>query len=131
MTTENSNIASIIEQIKASQQKVLQAFEDHNYLVNKSLEKLQQLKTETKVEVVKVKDPLEELKKVRDEFDKNVLTDTDLEPIKTSSKKWLETTYENHPKNICRSIGWIESIIFKNCQNITKAGFGSILTQNH
>lgn len=117
-TTENINIASIIDQIKASQQKVLQAFENHNSLVNKSLELLQQLKTETKIEVVKVRDPLEELKIVRDEFNKNFLTDTDLEPIKTSSKKWLETTYENNPKNICRSIGWIESITFKNCQNI-------------
>jgi antitoxin component YwqK of YwqJK toxin-antitoxin module len=68
MTTENDNITSIIEQIKASQQNVLKAFEDHNIFVNKSLEKLQQIKTETKVEVVKVKDPLEELKKVRDEY---------------------------------------------------------------
>ena len=68
MTTENSNIASIIEQIKASQQKVLQAFDDHNSLVNKSLELLQQLKTETKVEVVKVKDPLEELKKINEQY---------------------------------------------------------------
>jgi antitoxin component YwqK of YwqJK toxin-antitoxin module len=68
MTTENTNIASIIDQIKASQQKVLQAFEDHNSLVNKSLEKLQQLKTETKVEVVKVKDPLEELKKINEQY---------------------------------------------------------------
>lgn len=115
MTTENSNIASIMDQIKASQQKVLQAFEDHNNIVNKSLELLQQLKT--KVEVVKVKDPLEELKKVRDEFDKNVLTDIDLEPIKKSTKKWLESTYENSPKNILRT-GWIESITFRNCQNI-------------
>ena len=68
MTPENTNIASIIEQIKASQQKVLQAFEDHNSLVNKSLELLQQLKTETKVEVIKVKDPLEEIKKINEQY---------------------------------------------------------------
>lgn len=68
MTPENTNIASIIEQIKASQQKVLQAFEDHNSLVNKSLELLQQLKTETKVEVVKLKDPLEEIKKINEQY---------------------------------------------------------------
>ena len=39
---ENSNISLIIQQIKASQQKVLKAFEDYNSLVNKSLEIIKQ-----------------------------------------------------------------------------------------
>jgi len=69
LTTENANLASIVDEIKASQQKVLKAFEEHNIFVNKSLQFLQQLKTETKVEVVKVKDPLEEIKKIEKEFD--------------------------------------------------------------
>jgi len=60
-------VDSIIDKIKASQQKVLKAFEEHNVFVNESLEKLQQLKTETKIEVVKVKDPLEEIKRFKDE----------------------------------------------------------------
>jgi antitoxin component YwqK of YwqJK toxin-antitoxin module len=64
------SVASIIKQIKESQQSVLKAFEEHNTLVNKSLEIIQQLKTETKVEVVKVKDPLEEIKNVKELFDR-------------------------------------------------------------
>ncbi len=69
MTTDNANLSSIVDEIKASQQKVLKAFEEHNIFVNKSLELLQQIKTETKVEVIKVKDPLEEIKKIEKEFD--------------------------------------------------------------
>ncbi len=87
---ENSNISLIIQQIKASQQKVLKAFEDHNSLVNKSLEILKQKEmlnigatpTNTlvngermfektivqQVKFVKVKDPLEELKKINEEY---------------------------------------------------------------
>jgi antitoxin component YwqK of YwqJK toxin-antitoxin module len=64
------SVDSIIKQIKESQEKVLKTFEEHNNLVNKSLEIIQQLKTETKVEVVKVKDPLEEIKKIKKEFDR-------------------------------------------------------------
>ena len=87
---ENSNISLIIQQIKASQQKVLKAFEDHNIFVNKSLEILKQKEmlnigatpTNTlvngermfektivqQVKFVKVKDPLEELKKINEEY---------------------------------------------------------------
>ena len=50
------SVDAIIKQIKESQENVLKAFEEHNNLVNKSLEIIQQLKTETKVEIVKVKD---------------------------------------------------------------------------
>ncbi len=80
LTTDNKNdafsVASIIKQIKESQQNVLKAFEEHNKLVNKSLELIQQLKTETKVEVVKVKDPLEEIKILNDIIDKDVYNHT-------------------------------------------------------
>jgi uncharacterized protein len=80
MTTENTNNAfsvdAIIKQIKESQENVLKAFEEHNNLVNKSLEIIQQLKTETKVEVVKVKDPLEEIKILNDIIDKDVYNHT-------------------------------------------------------
>ncbi len=114
----NENITSIIEQIKASQQNVLKAFEDHNIFVNNSLEKLQQIKTETKVEVVKVKDPLEELKKVRDEFNKDINKEPNfINFIKNSYIRYTEHTYENNPKNILRC-GWIENLVFKNCENI-------------
>jgi antitoxin component YwqK of YwqJK toxin-antitoxin module len=76
MTTEMSNervtIDSIIEQIKNSQQNVFKAFEEHASFVNKSLELLRQMKTETKVEVVKVKDPLEEIKRLKNSTDYNM-----------------------------------------------------------
>lgn len=69
MSSENPDIslsvASIIEEIKASQQNLLKVFEEHQTFVNNALEKLQQLKTESKVEVVKVKDPLEEIKRLK------------------------------------------------------------------
>jgi hypothetical protein len=72
MTTEIDknafSVDSIIKKIKESQENVLKAFEEHNTLVNKSLEIIQQLKTETKVEIVNVKDPLEELKKINDTY---------------------------------------------------------------
>ena len=123
LTTENNNkalnLASIIDEIKASQQKVLKAFEEHNIFVNKSLEKLQQMKTETKVEVVKVKDPLEELKKVKEEFDKVYIQENELEHIRKELQSPLlkVSEYENNPKSILR-LGWIESITFKECKNI-------------
>lgn len=86
---ENSNISLIIQQIKDSQQKVLKAFEDHNSLVNKSLEIIKQKemlnigatptnqlingerlfeKTIVRKVFVKVKDPLEEIKKIQGEY---------------------------------------------------------------
>ena len=119
MTSENINIGSIVEQIKASQQNVLKVFEEHNIFVNKSLEKLQQMKTETKVEVVKVKDPLEEIKRVREEFDKVYVQENDLEHIKKELQSPLlkVSEYENNPRTILR-LGWIESITFKECKNI-------------
>ena len=66
LSSEMRKLDSIIEKIKASQDKVLKAFEEHNTFVTKSLERIQQLKTESKVEVVKVKDPLEEIKKINE-----------------------------------------------------------------
>jgi antitoxin component YwqK of YwqJK toxin-antitoxin module len=58
-------VINLIEQIKASQKHVFKVFEEHNILVSKALEKLKELKTETSV--VRVKDPLEEIKKFNDE----------------------------------------------------------------
>jgi antitoxin component YwqK of YwqJK toxin-antitoxin module len=85
MTTENaisaSSVACIIEQIKESQQKVLKAFEEHNILVNNSLELLNSHRRMNingemffeknivqPVKLIKVKDPLEELKKINDTY---------------------------------------------------------------
>jgi hypothetical protein len=86
LTTDNTNNAfsvdAIIKQIKESQENVLKAFEEHNKLVNKSLELLNshsrmRINGETFFEhntiekvFVKVKDPLEEIKNVKELFDR-------------------------------------------------------------
>lgn len=72
-TNYPENLCSIIEQIKISQANLLKVVEEHNSFVNKSLDLLQKLKTETKVEIIKVKDSLEELKKLKKEFDNSKL----------------------------------------------------------
>jgi len=65
----NSAVNELIEQIKASHNNILKVVEDHSILVNKALDLLTTLKSEMPTEIVKVSDPLDELKKVKNEFD--------------------------------------------------------------
>jgi hypothetical protein len=111
----------MIDEIKRSQQNILKGFEEHNTLVNKYFELTQQLKTETKVNVVKVKDPIEEIKKVKEEFDseKYIPVKEIQELIKNcfSSQELKYSSFEKGQTKIAR-LGWIEQIVFKNCKNI-------------
>jgi antitoxin component YwqK of YwqJK toxin-antitoxin module len=65
----NSAVNELIEQINASHNNILKVVEEHSILVNKALDLLTTLKNEMPTEIVKVSDPLDELKKVKIDFD--------------------------------------------------------------
>jgi antitoxin component YwqK of YwqJK toxin-antitoxin module len=127
MTTEINNLASIIEEIKASQQKVLKAFEKHNSLVIKSLEVIQQLKTETKVEIVKVKDPLEEIKYVSQSVDRYIISNNfDMSARCGFLTNIFNILFSYNKDKISTSFKEIFLNILKECLNIDKPDSYSI-----
>ena len=62
-------VNEMIEKIKLSQSLAQKLFEEHQSITNDVLSLLNSLKKETPKEVVKVQDPLDELKKVKVQFD--------------------------------------------------------------
>ena len=76
---KEQTVIALIDQIKASQKHLLKMFEEHNSLVIKSLEKLQEfkaeIKTETKAEIVKEKNSLEKIKRLNDKVQDGKYTD--------------------------------------------------------
>ena len=69
LQSEEIDLDSILEQIKASQNEVFKAFEKHSIFVTSCLELIKQKKIETKVKFIKIKDPLEEIKKIKETID--------------------------------------------------------------